>query len=390
MWSKVFRQSSAGGSTAVNRLFDRLGILRDLAFESTPIYLILYVTAHCNFRCKMCFYLDQIESASQNELTLEEIGKISSHFGRLIQLSLTGGEPFLRKDLPEIIETFARQNRARYITIPTNGSMPDRILSVVQRVVASCPNTCFRIPLSIDGIGAEHDEIRRTPGSFKKLQETYAQLDVVRQRSQNLLIDVNTAFSGLNQDHVDKIIGFIDKEWDIDNLSVTFARGKIRDPEARKASAVKYRQVIQRLQSRPRRREARPFSSLIRAVIGETWDVISKTLEHQKMIIPCRAAANKLVVVSEEGDVYPCEILPGDRFGLGNLRQSNYDIRQMIRSSRSEGIRDYILKTKCHCTFECAMNTNIVYHWPGFPRLMGRFFQERRFIHLGSMPPREP
>lgn len=357
--------------------WDRAGVLADLAFQATPIYAIVYVTAHCNFRCKMCFYLDQIESASNNELTLDEFRRISRSFGRLVQVSLTGGEPFLRRDLAEIAELFARQNRARYITIPTNGSMPERIEATVSRLAASCPDTCFRIPLSLDGVGADHDEIRRTPGSFEKVRQTYARLAALRARSRNLLIDVNTTFSGLNQDRVDQIVSFVDREWDVDNLSVTYARGNIRDPEARKTSVSQYRALIARLQQRPRRPDARPWSPLIRAVIGETWDVIGQTLERGAMVIPCRAAARKLVVISETGEVYPCEILPGAQFGLGNLREAGYNIRRILQRPRAEGIRQYILKTRCHCTFECAMNTNVVYHWPGFPRLLRRALRER-------------
>ncbi|MBI4227785.1 MAG: radical SAM protein [Candidatus Omnitrophica bacterium] len=364
----------------MSRFLDRAGIVADLAFQRTPIYAILYVTAHCNFRCKMCFYLDQIESASTHELTLEEMRRISRSFGRLIQLSLTGGEPFLRRDLAEIAEVFARQNRVRYLTIPTNGSLPDRVEGVVSRLLASCPGTCVRIPLSLDGVGADHDAIRRTPGSFERVGETYRRLAALRARSRNLLIDVNTTFSGLNQDGVDRIVEFVDREWEVDNLSVTYARGAIRDPEARHASVQRYRALIARLQQRPRRREVRPWSPLIRAVIGETWDVIGKTLERQAMVIPCRAAANKLVVISEVGEVYPCEILPGEHFGLGNLREAGYNIRRLLQRPRADGIRQYILKTRCHCTFECAMNTNVVYHWPGYLRLIRRAFRERALV----------
>lgn len=361
----------------IPRWLDRANILADLARQPTPIYVILYVTAHCNFRCRMCFYLDQIEAASSDELTLDEITQISRSFGRLIQLSLTGGEPFLRRDLPEIIETFVRQNRARYITIPTNGSMPDRVEAVMQRVTARCPDTCFRIPLSVDGVGAAHDEIRRTPGSFEKLRETYRRLAALRARSQNLLIDVNVAFSGLNQDVVDQIVAFVDEQWEVDNLSVTYARGKIRDATARQVSAQKYRALIGRLQQRARRQEVRPWSSLIRAVIAESWETIAKTLERDAMVIPCRAAARKLVVISEKGEVYPCEILPGDRFGLGNLRAEGYNIRRVLATARTAGVRDYIMDTRCHCTFECAVNTNVVYHWPGYPKLMWRALKTR-------------
>jgi len=70
-------------------------------------YLIFYVTNRCNFRCEFCFYYAEIEKGRKpNELSLDEIDQLTRKLGPLLQLSLTGGEPFLRKDLDEITHMF--------------------------------------------------------------------------------------------------------------------------------------------------------------------------------------------------------------------------------------------------------------------------------------------
>ena len=145
--------------------------------KQDPIYYILYVTAVCNARCKMCFYLEEIESAEKSkELTFEEISKISESTGRLIHLSIAGGEPTLRSDLPEICEVFAKNNGVRFITLPTNGINTDQIVSCVASIIKKCPSTHLRVSLSLDGHETLHDQIRKVPGNYRKLMETHRQL----------------------------------------------------------------------------------------------------------------------------------------------------------------------------------------------------------------------
>ena len=68
-------------------------------------YIILYVTNRCNFRCDFCFYYAEIDKGRKpTELTLNEIDKLTKSAGRLVQLSMTGGEPFLRKDFAELTD----------------------------------------------------------------------------------------------------------------------------------------------------------------------------------------------------------------------------------------------------------------------------------------------
>ena len=72
-----------------------------------PNYMILFVTGRCNLRCPHCFYLDEIEAASkEKELRLDEFEKISKSLPRLLQLTCTGGETFIREDIDKIAQLF--------------------------------------------------------------------------------------------------------------------------------------------------------------------------------------------------------------------------------------------------------------------------------------------
>jgi len=99
----------------------------------SPEYVILIATSNCNLRCKHCFLwqknpygwgnLDQ----GKNDLTLEEIEKISLSMADFFFLNLGGGEPFIRKDLPKIAEAFYRNNHNQNLLIPTNGTLNNMI-----------------------------------------------------------------------------------------------------------------------------------------------------------------------------------------------------------------------------------------------------------------------
>ena len=326
--------------------------------ERLPVYVIFYVTSRCNYRCRMCFYWKEIENPNKDELNLEEIEKISKNFGKLLQLSLTGGEPFLRDDLPEICKIFIGNNRPNYITIPTNASMPERIREVTEKIISQNPNTFFRIPLSLDGLREEHNAIRGNSEAFDNVLKTYKELDVLRKKFANLTLDINAAYSSFNQEKIDDTIDFVENNLDVDNLSITLARGNVKNGRVKDVSLENYERVIKRLMSLNRQRESRSLSSIIRTSVELTWETIRRTLRHKRMVIPC-LAGKRLIIISEKGDVFPCEIL---NTKMGNLREAGYDIRKIIHSAAAKRILSEIKNKKCYCTFECAIITSLIFN----------------------------
>src|SRR5512135_1713176 len=70
--------------------------------------IIFFVTSACNLRCSHCFYWQNLNR--QEDLRLEEIEKISLNLPSFSRLLISGGEPFLRKELPDIIRLFYKNN----------------------------------------------------------------------------------------------------------------------------------------------------------------------------------------------------------------------------------------------------------------------------------------
>ena len=153
--------------------------------RTSPIYFVFLVTGNCNAHCKHCL-LGEREPIT-DELTIDEIEKVSASMDDMLFFTPTGGEPFLRKDLAEIVKIFHRNNAALNVGIPTNGSLTDRVVARVKEMLESCPDVDLHIDVSIDDIGERHDEIRGFKGLFDRAITTYKELRKMEKHYKNLL-----------------------------------------------------------------------------------------------------------------------------------------------------------------------------------------------------------
>ncbi|MFA6005064.1 MAG: radical SAM protein [Patescibacteria group bacterium] len=87
--------------------------------KNSPVYVQFYITARCNLTCVQCNI--RYANADMRECTLDEIKRIAENFAKMnvAMVLLTGGEPFTRTDLPEIIREF--ESRGVHVRMQTNG-----------------------------------------------------------------------------------------------------------------------------------------------------------------------------------------------------------------------------------------------------------------------------
>lgn len=355
------------------------------AISPKPWYLILYVTSHCNQRCNMCFAWEMLNTLKKSEeWSLEEIEKIAGQFSGLYQLSLTGGEPTLRKDLPEIIETFYRISKVQRITVPTNGFYPDRIESLIVRVMESCPGLVLSINMSIDGVGDVHDEIRGLKNSFTNLVESYKLVRKLQEKYENLHVATASVVTMSNKDTIKDLLYWVRDNMDIGNHGLMLARGDVKSEEGAGTSDDFFVDMLKF------HRELSKTGSRIRdAVADEYTQSRIDTITDKKMRDVCKAG-KKLVIIDEKGNVLPCEILKvlaakgltdapelGD-FSYGNIREANFDLDSLLNSERGKNITKFIRDDRCWCTFECAQINNFVLNPGAYLRTLGRVVTGRQ------------
>ncbi len=329
-------------------------------------YLIFYVTNRCNFRCEFCFYYAEIEKGRKlNELSLDEIDRFTRSLGPLLQLSLTGGEPFLREDFAELTHLFVENCAARYITIPTNASLTDRMVRFLEEVLPRHPKSFLRLTFSIDGIGENHDEARSMPGSYEKIRKSYDAISPMRQHFPNLVLDANSVFTAQSESSLLETMSRLHQDFEFDNLSITFARGDIKDPALKTNSRQKYVEVNEFLEDVKRSKEKRLLYPLWRGVRDVSRQNLIATVFDDEFVTPC-VAGRKLLVVGETGEVYPCEILDKT---MGNLRDVDFDLRKLLQREPNRQLVHWIKASKCKCSFECALGANVVWNFSQYPRM---------------------
>jgi MoaA/NifB/PqqE/SkfB family radical SAM enzyme len=349
--------------------------IRDIAWKGRPIHLTFFVTRRCNAECPFCFYLrsNDAPAHSRPELSLEEIGRISSSLGGLLWLAFSGGEIFLRDDLVEIARTFYRNNRPAIMLFPTNGLLPGLISDRIETIVRSCPNSVVALKLSLDGLGGAHDALRKTPGSFDKTLRTYRYVAGLIDRYPNFELGVNTVFCSENQNAMDGIIDYVRGLEYVKTHTISLVRGDLSDKRYDSVDADKYLDAVRKLEKNLKEGKS-PVYRFTGGRIKAAQDIlqrrfIHRTMREHKRTIPCYAGRLNLVL-NETGDVFPCELLAES---FGNVRDFDYDMRRVVRSERALRVNDSIKNNGCCCTHECYFMTNILFNPRLYPALMKEY-----------------
>lgn len=165
---------------------------------SKPYGYVVYIpTYRCNYRCYHCNlrYIPQ----RRNELTANEIKEVYQKSKTLNNLTvdISGGEPFLKEDIIEIVKNLT--GLGHHLGITTNGSFPEKISKLIKQV-ENIDNINFAV--SIDCMENIHDKLRGK-NSFNRALESLKVL-----RDNNVNVSVNTTISDLNIDHLEQVKTF--------------------------------------------------------------------------------------------------------------------------------------------------------------------------------------
>ena len=149
-----------------------------------PLQVGFAVNNTCNTFCEMCTIW---KGMPKEALDLDQIRHIFGHrlFRHCATISLTGGEPSLRRDFAELPPLLAEVMPAlRQINLTSNGFATDRIVSALETFlpVLAKRGIAFGVNLSIDGVGPVHDQVRNNPKAWERLDATVKALASLRRR----------------------------------------------------------------------------------------------------------------------------------------------------------------------------------------------------------------
>lgn len=339
--------------------------------EAAPIEaLSLEVTRRCIARCLMC-NIWRMED-ERPELTAEEWLELlgSPALAQLKELDVTGGEPFLRDDLTQLLLGIGRLKtehlpQLRSIAITTNGFLTQRLLAVVGEVITPLERAGISLVFAcgLDGVGAVHDRIRGVPGGWQQLHASIEGLKALRTQHPSLVLGIKTTVSRHNIDALEAVCRYADAQGLFTIISpyiLTANRYANLGADDELALTAAETETLKQFYASPRFRWSYYRQELLRF------------LETGRMEKPCSAGFNYFFIRSS-GELFACPIIAAP---LGNISQTPLSelVKGPVAARFRRGVGDFA---------ECAGCTE-----PGLERY-ALPFEGSHYLRLYQSMPRE-
>jgi MoaA/NifB/PqqE/SkfB family radical SAM enzyme len=318
-----------------------------------PLNFTLSLLYACNSRCMTCNVYERkvkIFSVDEYDKFLSTVGRVPYWF------TLSGGEPFIRKDIVDIVKVVYDRCRPGIINIPHNGSFPDTTAGRVEEMAKACPESEIIINVSMDELGHRHDEIRGMEDNFIKATKTFESLKALG--LPNLTVGIHTVISKFNVKNFPAIYkGLVAMNPDSYITEIAEERDELQTlGTGITPSAGEYGEAIDYLLSQVQQRRFNGFARIAQSFRLEYYKLARKSVAFKTQPIACYAGWAS-VQISPDGDVWPC-CVRGE--SAGSLRDHDYDFHAIWSGERMNEIRRSIRNKECACPLANASYTNIM------------------------------
>jgi MoaA/NifB/PqqE/SkfB family radical SAM enzyme len=338
-----------------------------------PVNITVSGSYRCNSRCKTC----NVWLLPNDDLVLEEWDRVFESLGRApYWFTFSGGEPTLRKDLPDMVASAYRHCRPGIINIPTNGIQHKVIPGRVERVLEAAPKSEVIINLSLDGVGCKHDEIRGVRGNWSHSLSTYAALKALKSQHKNLTLGVHTVISNFNVDSFPELCEYVQTRLKPDSFITEIAEERVELDTVGLGitpTAEKYTVAIDALLESMREQRLTGVAEVAQAFRREYYELVKRTLREHRQVIPCMAGVAS-AQIAPNGDVWTCCVRAQS---MGNLREHDYDFGSVWRSGKAAQLRRSIKAGECYCPLANAAYTNMLMHGPTVTRVAASVSRSR-------------
>lgn len=292
-----------------------------------PTDMCIILTYRCPMRCQMC-NIWQNPTVKEKEITVEEIKLLP----KVKFINLTGGEPFIREDLEDIVEVC--MTKSPRVVISTSGWFDDKVINLAKRF----PNIGIRI--SIEGLACKNDELRGREGGFEKGLRTLKALKEMG------LKDIGFGCTVSNHNSKDMLELYkLAKEMNMEFATAAFHNSyyfhKSDNVITNKNEVCEDFKTLINLQLK----EHKP-KSWFRAFFNMG---LINYIEGNRRMLPCEAGLVNFFV-EPYGDVYPCNGLE-ERYwkeSMGNIRITK-DFDQIWNSEQAERVRQLVRSCPKNC-----------------------------------------
>jgi MoaA/NifB/PqqE/SkfB family radical SAM enzyme len=338
-----------------------------------PVNITVSVSYRCNSRCKTC----NVWLLPNDDLKVEEWDRVFESLGSApYWFTFSGGEPTLRKDLPEMVARAYRHCRPGIINIPTNGIQHKVIPGRIEQVLLAAPKSEVVINLSLDAVGSKHDEIRGVRENWSHAMKTYAALKELKRRHSHLTLGVHTVISNFNVESFPALCEYVQRELKPDSFITEIAEERVELDTVGLGitpSPERYTVAIDTLLESMRDRQLTGVAEVAQAFRRQYYELVKRTLREHRQVIPCMAGVAS-AQIAPNGDVWTCCVRAQS---MGNLREHNYDFGSVWRTGKADQLRRSIKAGECYCPLANASYTNMLTHAPTVTRVAAEVGRSR-------------
>ena len=223
----------------------------------------------------------------------------------------------------------------------------------------------------------KHDKVRKIKNLFNNCIDTYRRLTKIDER---VIPIVSITVSEENCNNIENIYNYLTNTCKIGSIKCTIVRdeGVYKTPHEKRLKIFEaYSWLTNKILEMTKNKKIRNYN--LDSIQGKlhnkkdeiSWELTKKMYLKPNYISPCHAAG-LFGIITASGMVYPCEILE-DKL-LGNLRQNEMNFMKIWNNNNTMEAKNFIKKTNCNCTYECALTYNILGNWRYQPKLINSFF----------------
>lgn len=304
-----------------------------MIMKSKP-YISIILTKRCNAKCKMC-NCHMNPSREEDEFSVDMIEKLP----QMKNTTLTGGEPFLRRDINQIVNEL--QRKTERILINTNGYFTETICSFAKKN----PNVGIRI--SIDGSEETHNTIRGVPNIYKHSMNTLNELIKIRGKH-----DIGIAFCVQDCNYMELFPMF---EW-ANKRGLEFGFTVVQNASyfnKNDNEITKNQEIIAELEKLKK--------GYLKGINPRKWarayfvEGAEKYVNNEPKPLKCDAGRTSFFV-NPYGLVMPCNDFPQDMI-MGDLKTQTWD--EIMNSEQGKKIANTCENCSVNCWSICNMGSRM-------------------------------
>jgi MoaA/NifB/PqqE/SkfB family radical SAM enzyme len=303
---------------------DFLGMLK-------PLKLRIGLTNRCNAKCIMCNIWKQEDNTAPylpHEIRVDEIDRILTinqrFFSKLNHISITGGEPTLRRDFVEIWEVLHKHFPDMNMSFNSNGFSTRKLLGYVESVLAF--HERLTVMISVDGYGENHDKVRGMKNVFPHVLNTVQGVAALREKHPRLKLEINYVMTPFNVSDCIVLYKFC-RENRVSFNPIYCVQGELYFNEGEDNVS---------LSEDARKEYLKYFSDILEEDDSlQTREIVDQLLDRPRDF-DCWAGRT-MFLIEENCNVFPNGGCPTN-FMLGNLRNFDYNFELLLSSDHARSI----------------------------------------------------